>query len=354
MEKRFQVFVSSTYTDLIEARSEVMQALLELNCMPAGMELFPAANDDQWSWIKRVIDESDYYIVIIAGRYGSVSKKTGLSYTEMEYRYAVETGKPIIGFIHESPKEISVGKTDTSQEAQEKLTAFREFVQQRLCKFWSSPTDLGAKVSRSITQLMKQHPAIWWVRADKVAQLGTADDILKLRNELDKARKDLEALGAQIPKTFAELASGSDVYSIEFRFLRRIRKPPARQYSRVGYAWDEWAMTWDEIFRVIGISLLQNDESSWDAMRDLTQEVERKAHSMLSAKFSGEKFTEVAISSKANETIMVQLRALNLISVSSEGKWTLTPFGNTYLSRLIGVPKPNQKAEDRAKDGKPS
>lgn len=49
LERRFQVFVSSTYLDLREARGEVMQALLELDCMPAGMELFPAANDDQWN-----------------------------------------------------------------------------------------------------------------------------------------------------------------------------------------------------------------------------------------------------------------------------------------------------------------
>jgi hypothetical protein len=45
MEKRYQVFVSSTYTDLMEERNEAMQAILELDCMPAGMELFPAAND---------------------------------------------------------------------------------------------------------------------------------------------------------------------------------------------------------------------------------------------------------------------------------------------------------------------
>jgi hypothetical protein len=74
---RYQVFVSSTYQDLQEERAEVMQALLELDCMPAGMELFPAASEDQWRWIKRVIDESDYYLVIIGGKYGSVHPETG-------------------------------------------------------------------------------------------------------------------------------------------------------------------------------------------------------------------------------------------------------------------------------------
>src|ERR1044071_8458243 len=98
MDKRYQVFVSSTYRDLQEERQEVMQALLELDCIPAGMELFPAANEDQWTLIKRVIDDCDYYIVIVAGRYGSLGP-AGVSYTEMEYRYAGERGKPIIAFL---------------------------------------------------------------------------------------------------------------------------------------------------------------------------------------------------------------------------------------------------------------
>jgi len=83
--KRYQVFLSSTYSDLIVERAEVMQALLELDCMPAGMELFPAASEEAWEWIKRVISESDYYVVVLGGRYGTLSERTKISYTEMEY-----------------------------------------------------------------------------------------------------------------------------------------------------------------------------------------------------------------------------------------------------------------------------
>ncbi len=98
MERRYQVFVSSTFKDLEEERQEVMRALLELDCMPSGMELFPAANETQWNLIKKVIDDCDYYILIVGGRYGSIGPE-GISYTEMEYRYALEQGKPTITFI---------------------------------------------------------------------------------------------------------------------------------------------------------------------------------------------------------------------------------------------------------------
>ena len=163
MEKRYQVFVSSTYEDLKEERAEVMQALLELDCMPAGMELFPAANEEQWAWIERIINESDYYIVIIGGRYGSIHEESGHSFTEREYRYACEIGKPVIAFVHEKPASIQAGKTEQSDEGRDRLKDFRSLVQKKLCKYWNSPSDLGAKVSRGITQLMKHHQAPGWV-----------------------------------------------------------------------------------------------------------------------------------------------------------------------------------------------
>lgn len=119
MDKRYQVFVSSTFEDLQEERKEVMQALLELDCIPAGMELFPASNDDQWTLIRRVIDDCDYYLLIIGGRYGSVNEK-GISYTQMEFEYALESGKPIISFLPKHPENIPAGKCDNDPVMKEK------------------------------------------------------------------------------------------------------------------------------------------------------------------------------------------------------------------------------------------
>jgi hypothetical protein len=73
MDKRHQVFVSSTFTDLIEERREVIQTLMQMDCIPAGMELFPAADEEQWAFIRKVIDDCDYYILIVGGRYGSTT-----------------------------------------------------------------------------------------------------------------------------------------------------------------------------------------------------------------------------------------------------------------------------------------
>src|SRR5580704_15967857 len=70
--KRYQVFVSSKYADLKEERSKVIQTIMELDCIPAGMEIFPAIDDEQFNFIKKIIDDCDYYILIIGGRYGTI------------------------------------------------------------------------------------------------------------------------------------------------------------------------------------------------------------------------------------------------------------------------------------------
>ena len=152
MEKRYQVFVSSTYADLKEERQHVSQALMEMDCIPAGMELFPATDEEQWEFIKRIIDDCDYYLLIIGGRYGSTTEE-GISYTEKEYDYAVESGLKVIALLHENPDDIPVGKSDIAPELREKLQAFRDKVSaNRLVKFWNEPKELPGLVALSLSK----------------------------------------------------------------------------------------------------------------------------------------------------------------------------------------------------------
>ena len=97
--RKYQVFISSTYSDLIEERKKVLDILLMADCIPAGMEAFVATDVEQFEVIKKVIDLCDYYILIIGQRYGSINPYTGISYTEMEYDYAIKTNTGILFFI---------------------------------------------------------------------------------------------------------------------------------------------------------------------------------------------------------------------------------------------------------------
>ena len=79
------------------------------------MELFPATDQQQFDFIKRVIDRCDYYVVIVGGRCGSLADER-ISFTEMEYEYANERGVPVLAFLHRHPENIAVGKTDQNAE----------------------------------------------------------------------------------------------------------------------------------------------------------------------------------------------------------------------------------------------
>jgi hypothetical protein len=154
--------------------------------------LFPASNETQWNWIKKVINESDYYIVIVGGKYGTIPEETGLSYTEMEYKYALEKNIPVIGFLYEDINKLPSEKTEIDVDRRSKLNNFRELVKKKLCKFYNSPSDLGAKVSRSMTQLKKQFPAIGWIRANVVNDNNYSKEILRLRDENEALQKEEE------------------------------------------------------------------------------------------------------------------------------------------------------------------
>ena len=216
MEKKYQVFVSSTYKDLVEERKEVIQALLELDCIPVGMEMFPAADEDQWTLIKRLIDDCDYYILIIGNRYGSWNSD-GNSYTQMEYEYALKTDIPIISFLHKNPEDISVGKSDTEHGLVEKLKDFRKLAEKKMCKYWQNHSDLGSQVSRSLVKLIKDKPRTGWVKGSFVPTEDTNKEILDLKREIDNLNSQITQYRNQISADTDNLASGENTVEIIYQ-----------------------------------------------------------------------------------------------------------------------------------------
>ena len=156
-EKKYQIFVSSTYTDLKDERLHVLNAITGLKHLAAGMELFCASNDEQFKYIKRVID--DYYVLIIGARYGSVNQTTGLSYTEMEFDYAVEKGIPVLAFIKQNATEQA---EDSDKKA---LSAFIDKIQTgRMVKYWTDLTSLQGAIYPALIEVFNTSPRQGWQR----------------------------------------------------------------------------------------------------------------------------------------------------------------------------------------------
>jgi len=181
-QKRYQVFISSTFVDLQTERLAVLNQLLSINCIPVGMEIFPAADEEQFKYIKKLIRESDYYVLIVAGRYGSLAKD-GLSYTEKEYDYAIKKKIPVLAFLHKDPGKIASELTDPKHA--EKLTAFREKIENsnRLVKYWTTADNLRADVQTALSYAFTSKPRKGWVRDDSFR------DSSQLKKDLNQANK---------------------------------------------------------------------------------------------------------------------------------------------------------------------
>lgn len=178
MEKRYQVFISSTYADLIDERKEIMEAVLSLNCFPAGMEMFPATNMEQFEYIKKIIDMSDYYVLVIAGRYGTIAKD-GISYTEKEYNYAKRKNIPILAFIYEDVKRLPVSKVDNNIE---KLEKFKNKVKKnRIVKFWSNVLELKYMIHDSLLSEFDLNPREGWIK-NYLPQIKNNDTVKVKKN----------------------------------------------------------------------------------------------------------------------------------------------------------------------------
>lgn len=189
MEKRYQVFISSTFADLEEERKDVMEAIIELDCFPAGMEMFPASNKEQFEYIKSVIDESDYYVIIVAGKYGSIAED-GLSYTEKEFDYAKEKGIPILAFVKKNIDNLAANKVEMDADKREKLEIFRKKVLEgRLAKFWNTKDELKYNLHSSLSREMKQNPKVGWIRGNTVSDIGLYDKLEQLRDERDRYKQ---------------------------------------------------------------------------------------------------------------------------------------------------------------------
>lgn len=329
MSKRYQVFVSSTYADLKEERAKVIQTIMELDCIPAGMEIFPAIDEDQFNFIKRVIDDCDYYLLIIGGRYGSVSED-GLSYTEKEYDYAIDKGIKVIAFIHSNPDEIPLGKSEKDSLLREKLSLFKQKVStNRLVKFWRSADELPGLVALSLSKTIKTYPAVGWVRADNVV----SPNVLQELNEQRKVNDDLKSKIEMFTKQNNNIEEIQNLAGLDDEFTIQ----GTHQNSTQGKKW-ELVLKWKDIFGLIAPYLIENP-SDKTVHSKLSHDLHKKINDRTA--FSPE------VDSQVFNTIKLHLKALGLVNLNYSktvqgGRalfWGLTDIGNKLMMELRTIKK---------------
>lgn len=204
-EKKYQVFISSTFIDLQKERQAAVEAILSVGHIPAGMELFAATNTSQWEVIKKWIDASDVYMVILGARYGTVNSETQLSYTHMEYEYALSTKKPLFAIVINDKNIGSLPNAFVEQDNKEALADFRNLVSQNMVSFYSDTKDIENAIFRSLNTIRQEHNLIGWVKGDQYDP-NIAKELARVSEEARRLREENQNLKEKLIQRIPDLS----------------------------------------------------------------------------------------------------------------------------------------------------
>ncbi|TDX64226.1 uncharacterized protein DUF4062 [Methylosinus sp. sav-2] len=335
---RYQVFVSSTHLDLKEERERIIYELIKSGFIAVGMEQFHAATEEQMEYIRPLIDETDYYVVIVKGRYGSVGAD-GISYTEKEYRYALEKGVPILAFLYEKMDDLRLGDTDQNPEKQAKLIDFRNELQKRMVCYWNNTDQLVNKVKDSVYDSVRRKPRVGWIRGDNAMDPA-------VYKELESARKAVLELEKRLSEVVVvdlhnDLAQGADIFQIQWTLMEKSGGNEFLNYRYEEIGKFTFDTSWDDIL-VILIENLYREDTEYAIGSAIAQHIR---DSLVDA--GDDQHVDVHVDVVRN--IRFQLEALGIISTttrtstSSTGYsrtnlcWVLTERGRQYISKIRAI-----------------
>ena len=261
-KRKFSLFVSSTYEDLKEERQAVMGVAIESDFIPVGMEQFHAAPASQWEVIKKMVNECDFYLLIIGGRYGSIDESVDKSYTEKEYDYAKSKKIPVLVLIEE-PKAIRADKTDLGDdkhdkyELQKRLDGFRTKVRndENTVDFFDGIDSLKYKVAQTLKNAKDYADAnAGWVRYNEVVDI--------INEKIAEEKENKNVLNLQIQDQFEDLKERLTDFGNKLTELELNNNP-----------WGKFSETTNEeinkLFQVKNGSLIIGNPSSKSGFNDV-------------------------------------------------------------------------------------
>ena len=320
---KYQIFVSSTYDDLVSEREQVIKAILEMGHIPVGMEMFSAADEQQWEIIKKQIDQSDYYIVIVAHRYGSMDGE--LSFTEKEYDYAVSRKIPVMGFILDSDVKWPEKWKENNNDIIKRLEKLISKVSCRMVSSWKSSDDLYGKCCIALMKEFSSNPREGWVRASEANTSDMTTEITRLSRENGLLRKHIQ-------EKEAAKEEGQEVKVNEIIDALRYNKRRIFVFRKTAADWgDPIDTSLLQIFEVIAPDLL--DEAPNKTLIEA-----------LAFHFAGNdvKPSMVAVPPNFMKAYLADLSSLDLVSTSTKrhsvsdtkAYWMLTQFGQEVHSKI--------------------
>jgi tetratricopeptide (TPR) repeat protein len=174
-----KIYISSTYSDLIEHRQQVYDTLRKMRYDVIAMEDYVATDERPLDKCLADVASCDVYVGIFAWRYGYVPPGQERSVTELEYRQAGESGLERLIFLLDEDAPWPRSKMESGVGG-EKIEALRgELVAAHLVQFFKSSEELAGQVAASIAK---------WAQTQLDARM---DSLRARRDQADRERREM-------------------------------------------------------------------------------------------------------------------------------------------------------------------
>jgi len=189
--------------------------------------------------IKRWIDESDAYMLILGGRYGSIEPTTEKSYIQLEYEYAIEKNKPFFAVVidedHLEEKVKKHGSKVIEKDHQDKLKSFRAIVLSKLVRFWRDTKDIKLAVHETLSEFSNRTDLVGWISGnEEVNSSAIAEEIARLAKENADLREKISNSPSAPTKynglTFDEMGKLISHYKVDIEDIKK-REDSYKRYN---------------------------------------------------------------------------------------------------------------------------
>jgi len=135
--------------------------------IPVGMEVFASTGRSSVETIQAFLDQCDYQVTIVGARYGTIIDEMNISFTEMEYEYALAQGIPQLSFLQTFKGAPFFG--NESSRHRKLLDKFRARVQldNKIVQSWQIVSELQYHLATSLPRLMETFPRNGWIPSDQ-------------------------------------------------------------------------------------------------------------------------------------------------------------------------------------------
>lgn len=170
--KHYTVFVSSTFEDMKDIRKAVLERLYSTeDFMPIGMENFMASDSSQLDYIRDRLNDTDIYVLLLGGRYGTLTPHGDKSYTHKEYEMSkANPNVRVLSFVCSNPGDLTEQKRWRDDAERDKLMKFTAEVKNNtMVKFWNvgtSPEEIAGDVLQSVVREKETESLRGWIRGE--------------------------------------------------------------------------------------------------------------------------------------------------------------------------------------------